>query len=130
MTKSILLLEDDVRVAEHWKRLLEEAGYRVYHETDADAAIKLVDEESINLVITDILIRENETKFKPRGGLSLLAHVSINVRPRPKTIAVTGASPSLNIEGHVHIFNAARTLNKPISDAILLAEVAAELGND
>ena len=103
MTKSILLLEDDLRIAGHWKALLEEAGYRVFHEVDSDKAIRVADEELVDLIVTDIFIRDSDTTFKPRGGLSLLAHASVNVRPRPKAIAITGASTSMNIEAHVSI---------------------------
>ena len=127
MIKSILILEDDPRIAEHWKSLLERAGYRVFHEVDADRAIQVADEEPIDLIITDIFIRESDTAFKPRGGLSLLAHTSVNVRPRPKAIAITGASTSLNIEAHVHIFRGTKTLTKPVSDEVLLRAIAAEL---
>ena len=127
MTKTILLLEDDLRIAEHWKALLEGSGYRVFHEVDAEEAIRVVDEEPIDLIVTDIFIRGSETTFKPRGGLSLLAHASVNVKPRPKAIAVTGASSSLNIEAHVHIFDGAKTLVKPVSDQQLLEAIAAEL---
>ena len=129
MTKSILLLEDDLRIAEHWKALLENAGYRVYHEVDAEDAIRFVDQQPVDLILTDIFIRESETTIKPRGGLSLLAHASINVRPCPKAIAVTGASTSLNIEAHVQIFRGAQTLVKPVDDARLLEVVAAELAD-
>lgn len=127
MIKSILLLEDDLRIAEHWKALLEDAGYRVLHEVDADKAIQVADEEPVDLIVTDIFIRESDTTFKPRGGLSLLAHASVNLSPRPKAIAVTGASKSLNIEAHVHIYRGAKTLVKPVSDQTLLEAVAAEL---
>lgn len=127
MTKSILLLEDDLRIAEHWKALLEDAGYRIFHTVDTDDAIAVLHEESIDLILTDIFIRDSESSFKLRGGISLLAHASVNVRPSPKAIAITGASASLNIEAHVHIFRGAKTIVKPVSDEALLDAVKAEL---
>ena len=130
MTKSILVFEDDLRIAEHWKAILEKAGYRVYHEADVDEAIKVVDEETIDLVLTDIFILNPETAIRPRGGLSLLSHLNLNAHPCPKVIAITGASPSLNIEALVQTFRGAKTLKKPVRDQELLETVASELAEE
>ena len=102
----------------------------MFHEVDAEDAIRVVDEEPIDLVLTDIFIRESETTIKPRGGLSLLAHMSVNVKPSPESDRSYWGIASLNIEAHVHNFRGAKTLLKPVSDEKLLEAIAAELATE
>jgi CheY-like chemotaxis protein len=110
------MLEDDRQLASYWQTALEERGYAVVHETDVDRAIEaLASAEPFDLVITDILIRDANEKFGPKGGLTLLTHISLNMNRRPKTLAISGANASLNILKHAEMLKATRTLRKPLT---------------
>jgi len=122
--KRILMLEDDRQLASYWQTALEERGYAVVHETDVDRAIAAVDaEEPFDLVITDILIRDTEDKLGAKGGLTLLTHITLNMKQKPKTIAISGASRSINVLKHAEMLKATRTLPKPIVAEDLVAAV-------
>lgn len=124
--KTVLLLEDDFDLASHWKELLEELGHGVIHVTDTESAIKAFEESEVDLVISDILIRSPEGKASRSGGLSLLSHINLSSKSKPKILAVSGAHPQLNVLKHATAMKADRTLTKPI-DADELAAVVTEL---
>jgi two-component system, OmpR family, copper resistance phosphate regulon response regulator CusR len=54
----ILIIEDDLRVAELLKRGLEEQGYMVFVTHDGASGLQLGREVSIDLVITDVMMPE------------------------------------------------------------------------
>ena len=58
-TKTILLVEDDRRLASHWRWILEGVGYCVIHVSTVDAAIEVLESTQIDLLLTDILIEDN-----------------------------------------------------------------------
>jgi CheY-like chemotaxis protein len=121
--KRILLLDDDRQLAAHWRAMLEEGGYYVAHETMVDSAIAALEREPFDLVITDILIRDAEDKLSVKGGFTLLTHISLNMTARPKTIAISGANPQLNVLRHAAVLQADRSLAKPVLAEQLLATV-------
>jgi DNA-binding NtrC family response regulator len=68
MSKRILIVEDDDAVRQTMVDLLSEAGFEVEGAEDGEAAIKVVQENSFNIVITDLKM--------PRGdGLEVLEQV-------------------------------------------------------
>lgn len=122
--KTILILEDDLDLASHWRMWLEGAGHRVIHQTDVKGAIHVVDSREIDLVICDILIGNHTAGFSTQGGLSMLSHIMLHTSPRPKSLIITGAKPSLSIDRHVQLLKADRFVSKPISEGSMLAEVS------
>ena len=127
--KTILILEDDLRLGTHWKSLLEAAGHRIIHETDADEAIHVVDNEQIDLVISDILIRSEDNQISNRGGLSLMSHIKLNAEDKPKIISISGGSQQLNLAKHAELFDAAMSLVKPVTDLDFVAAVESVLNS-
>jgi DNA-binding response OmpR family regulator len=125
--KTILILEDDLRLGTHWKSLLEAAGHRIIHETDADEAINVIENEQIDLVITDILIRSEDNQIRNRGGFSLLSHIKFHAGVKPKIITVSGGAKQLNLAKHAELFDAAMSLVKPVTDLDFVAAVESVL---
>jgi DNA-binding response OmpR family regulator len=56
----ILLVEDDVAIAEVLVALLESEGYRVWHAADASGAEELLDQAQPDLVILDIMLPDTD----------------------------------------------------------------------
>ena len=130
-TVQILLLEDDLALALHYREALEEAAMAVTHEITAEAAIETLNlaargGEPIDLVITDILIRASDQTLMKTGGLTLISHIALNVRPKPKTIAISGADQSLGVFRHARILQVDETLDKPV-DVRELVDIAQQL---
>lgn len=55
MTK-VVLIEDDVLLAAHYRRVLEKAGYEVATITHAIGALDLIDEFTPDVVVLDMLL--------------------------------------------------------------------------
>lgn len=122
-------MEDDRELAAYWQSGLEKRGYYVAHATDVDIAIAALKGEQFDLVISDILIRDASDRVGPKGGFSLFTHISLNMKERPKIIAISGASPSLNLLKHASMLKADRTLEKPITIDELTSVVKELLGS-
>lgn len=122
-------MEDDRELAAYWQSGLEKRGYYVAHATDVDIAIAALKGEQFDLVISDILIRDASDRVGPKGGFSLFTHISLNMKERPKIIAISGASPSLNLLKHASMLKADRTLEKPITIEELTSVVKELLGS-
>ncbi len=82
MTGTILLVEDQDSARESLSELLREEGYQVHEAADGTAAIKLVDELDLDLVITDL-------KLPGADGLAVLKHVR-EISPKTLLILMTG----------------------------------------
>lgn len=126
--KVILLVEDDWMLASHWRSLLEREGYRVIHESQVEPAIETLRCVHIDLVITDIIVESAESSTTREGGLEVISYVALNMEPRPKLIAISGAI------GHSHFvdknfgkLDAMRALRKPVSDSELITVVKSAL---
>ena len=50
-------------------------------------------EEQIDLVLCDIIIRGPDGSTLPQGGLSLISHILLHVRPRPQDHRDYGSEP-------------------------------------
>ena len=115
MLKTILILEDDQRLAQHWQAALENEGFQVIIQSDAEQAIATLKKTTVDIVISDLLIRDSENRPMVKGGLSLLSCVALlQKRPKPKVIAVTGTSAELNLNGHAESLKASLCLTKPL----------------
>lgn len=53
---TILIIEDELHVADLIKQSLEEEGYRVLHAADGLAGIAMLEKEAVQLIILDILL--------------------------------------------------------------------------
>ena len=122
--KTVLILEDQLELAGYWRQTLEDAGYRVRHARNTEDAITFLSVDPIDVVVTDMLIRDEDNKLIPSGGLSLLGHLNINVKQPPKIIAVSGAHPDLHVLKHAEALGADRCVGKPFTATKLLSIVS------
>ena len=118
----ILLVDDDVCLAEVWAQLLSRHGYHVVLAHDGRAAWRHLKRQQFALVMSDIFMPESD-------GLDVLNFVR-QLTPRPKFLAVSGKDPcSPGSMLHIaHLLGASCTLAKPFAAERLLAAVRALIG--
>jgi DNA-binding response OmpR family regulator len=56
MTQRVVVVEDDVWLAEHYLRVLRRAGYETYHAGHALGAIDMIDDVKPHAVLLDVLL--------------------------------------------------------------------------
>jgi len=78
---SVLVVEDQDSARESLSELLREEGYEVHEAANGDAAIKLVDELDLDLVLTDLMM-------PGRDGIAVLQHVR-EMSPQTLVILMT-----------------------------------------
>jgi len=59
MTERVVVVEDDVWLAEHYLRVLRRAGYEAYHAAHALGAIDVIDDVRPHAVLLDVLLTGN-----------------------------------------------------------------------
>jgi CheY-like chemotaxis protein len=113
----ILLIDDDAELRLMLREMLEQAGYDVVEASNGREGVACYEATSIDLVITDILMPEQEGL----ETITLLQHIN----PQVKIIAVSGGG----LTGRMDFLYVAamlgvqRTLRKPISRQTLLEAV-------
>ncbi|MEL6345053.1 MAG: response regulator [Myxococcota bacterium] len=65
--KHILIMEDDVSLGMGWQELLEDAGHDVTLTFSAPEAIAILDSQTVDLIITDMIIRDENNYAQPGG---------------------------------------------------------------
>jgi two-component system response regulator HydG len=110
----ILVVDDSQDTLEVLSRNLSGSGYRVYTARSVAEAVKLLDSETVDLVITDL-------KMPKISGLDLVRHVKENL-PDTEVMMITGYA---TIEGAVEAMKtgAEEYLTKPFTDEELLSAV-------
>ncbi len=122
--KRILIMEDDERLSSEWRAVLEEHGFQVTCENSVEGAIDALEESRFDVVITDLLLRDENAKLRARGGLSLISHIRLRwLKDRPILIGVTGSDESLNMKRHAEALRVDRALSKPVSGQEVANEV-------
>jgi len=81
MIGTILVAEDDKMARASLSELLREEGYKVHEAGDGDAALKLIDEVKIDLVLADL-------KMPGMDGIALLKHIR-EVSPQTLVVLMT-----------------------------------------
>ena len=115
--KRILLIEDDELVRTMLRKTLERAGYEVAEAPDGRKGIALQNEKPADLIITDILMPDQE-------GLETIIEVT-RTFPKMKMIAISGGG-RVDSEYYLRMakqFGAIQTFTKPIDREKLLAAV-------
>lgn len=109
MQKTILIIEDDERIRELLRTFLEAAGYLVVDAENGAVGIKKYRENTIDLVITDLIMPEKE-------GIETIRELKA-LNPQVKIIAMSGGGV-LDPEEYLSIakrLGVLRTLAKPFS---------------
>jgi CheY-like chemotaxis protein len=117
VTAPILVVEDEEIVREAIRQLLESEGYRVFDTPHGAIAMRLLHEHPIDLVITDLLMPEQE-------GLETILQIR-QLWPELKIIAISGGGRFglTNFLDVAKRFGADRTFAKPFDRQELLAAV-------
>ncbi len=112
--KRVLVVDDEVGIRESVKRILEKQGFDVVTASNGEDAFKLIREEAIDLVITDI-------RMAGMDGVDLLK-VCKSVSPTTEVIMITGyASVDTAVESMK--LGAYDYITKPFKKAELLKAV-------
>lgn len=90
---TILICEDDIPLAAYWRQLLESQNHIVYCSETVPQALQLSEKILPDLVITDMMIREND-QFLPEGGLTLVNQLRSRVQHFIPVICVSGYRPN------------------------------------
>jgi DNA-binding response OmpR family regulator/two-component sensor histidine kinase len=117
--KRILIVDDEPMVLLFASETLKEAGYDVLVAEDGSAVASIVESEPLDLVITDLVMRERE-------GFETMMHLRKS-NPDLPVVVISGA-----FSGHflrsASIMGARATLAKPFSGEDLLNTVRTVLG--
>ncbi len=114
ITATILVVDDNLATLEVLERNLTAAGYQVYTVQDVNNAVKVLNEQEIDLVITDL-------KMPGESGMDLIRYVRENLH-NTEVMMITGYA---TIEGAVQAVKAGAEeyLTKPFTDEELLEAV-------
>ena len=118
----ILLIDDSRSTLEIAERILEDAGYQVHAYTDGRVALKVLQREAFDLIVTDIYMPELDGLELIREERRLCPHVPI--------VAMSGMSGKRNMLPVATRMGACQTVPKPFSKADLLSAVGTALGRD
>jgi CheY-like chemotaxis protein len=116
----VLVVDDDDGVRQVLRLMLESGGYRVLEAADGRKALELVRGENIDVVMTDLVMPEQE-------GFETIQAIR-RERPSLKVIAMSGAFGGEFL--HVaKLLGAHSTLQKPLKVEQVLAAVAGALAS-
>ncbi len=109
MPKNILVIDDEPQIRSLLSEMLKKAGYSVILAADGKEGISLYKENSIDLVITDIIMPDKE-------GLEIIRELKRNY-PDIKVIAMSGggAGKPEDYLSMAEKFGAKRILRKPFT---------------
>ena len=117
--KRVLFIDDDAQVVMFASEVLRDAGYEVLVGEDGNVALSIVEKEPLDLVITDLVMRERE-------GLETMMRLRKS-HPELPVVAISGA-----FGGHflrsASLLGARATLAKPFSGEDLLEVVRTIIG--
>ena len=116
---NIIVADDDETVRRLLSFVLSEAGYAVYAVPDGRAAVRLVETEAIDLLITDLVMPGQE-------GIETIRQLAARWPDLP-IIAISGAFGGGMLPA-AFLLGAAATLQKPVALRDLLVTVGRVLG--
>ncbi len=118
----ILIIDDEERVRRTLRRMLEPAGHEVVEAADGREGVELYKEDSVDLVLMDLIMPEKE-------GIQAAAELR-HYDPEVKIIAISGGGRIGNFQvlRIAQKFGIEHALAKPIRMAKLLAMVKDVLG--
>ena len=113
---SILLVDDDPDFRGMVRIAFQRAGYTVHEAENGNAALAVMDQHAVDLVVTDIIMPEAD-------GYEIILRLKAQ-QSRPPLIAVTGGSLRLRMElpGMARLLGAEAAFEKPVDLKALLAE--------
>lgn len=119
----ILVIDDDASVNDLVARMLRSAGHDVRTASDGAAALRMLEEQSADIVVTDIYMPGMDgIEFTIRLG-------RLKVKPRLIAMSGGGYRDKGDLLQMAESLGAARTLTKPFELEALLAAVTEVLGS-
>ncbi len=105
---TIMIVDDEELIRNMIRKSLSKTGYKVLEAENGKRAMKLVETESIDLIIADLVMPE-------KGGLELIMELNNNY-PEIKKIAISGKIPVENesITGLAEDFGVEAVFSKPL----------------
>lgn len=113
----ILVIDDDEAIRKMFRRLLERNGYRVMTAQDGREGLQRFQQDSFDVVITDVLMPEMD-------GIEVIMQL-LNEDPKVKIIAISGGGRIPSHE-YLHVakeLGAIKKLFKPVNNTVLLDAV-------
>jgi len=113
----IIVVDDETPIRSLLREILERAGYQVLEAADGNKALKILQDNPVDLVITDIIMPEKE-------GIGTIIDLR-QAFPDVKIIAMSGGG-HIAAENYLTLaqkLGAHRTLNKPFHKTEMLAAV-------
>lgn len=114
----ILVIDDEPLIRSLLRRVLESQGYEVLEAPDGSAGTRLYRREPCDLIITDILMPEQE-------GIQTIRELRRDF-PDVKVIAISGGGKAMSDTDCLHlaaVLGAQRTFSKPLDMKELLKSV-------
>ena len=117
----ILIMEDNRQLAQEWREVFELNGHSILMTHCGEDAIKVLEDEAIDLVISDLFVARG------KGGLSVIGALLRMGDDAPPVIAVTGAASSFYEDSdenrflrQARLLGASRSIKKPFLPAELV----------
>lgn len=118
-TKSILFVDDEPNVLSSYKRILRKSPWRIITALSAEKALEILDEESINLVVTDM-------KMPQVHGIELISKIREKFKKLP--IIVCSAYHGMKDDQSLQFNEIAGFVEKPVDSDILKDKIKELLG--
>lgn len=119
---NILICEDNVMTLRTMEFALKKAGYTVFKAEDGALAKSMLEEEEINLVLTDINMPYTK-------GLELIRYINTHIQPKIPVVVITGITNS-ETKAHAEELGASDYLTKPFDLDEMVARVNSLLGKN
>lgn len=113
----ILVVDDEPMIREGLKTALEIEGHRTFTASDGNEAIRMVNENKPQLIITDIIMPESD-------GIEVICNVKVN-NPEIKILAISGGG-RISAQDHLKIaqqLGATGIMTKPFSTEDLICQI-------
>ncbi|MGY8926687.1 MAG: response regulator [Flavobacteriales bacterium] len=107
--KTILIVEDEIQLLDTWKEMLLHFGYKPLMAENGMKAINILNEQKVDLIITDLKMPEYDGLFL----LNFLKEKKLNI----PTIVCSGQTEDLSD------FDVAKVINKPLNMTLLISEL-------
>ncbi|MBF0613253.1 MAG: response regulator [Magnetococcales bacterium] len=123
MTK-ILVIDDDGAIRQLLKLILENEGFQVFEAEDGVEGLRVLENEVVDLVITDVLMPEKD-------GLAVIKELQ-KTHPTMRVIALSGGGMTLSAETSLFVarrMGAFESLAKPFTKDEVLHLVNKVLAN-
>ena len=132
---NVLILEDDPDFGSLMRVSLEQAGHFIVMCGTATDALAAYEEYRIDIVVTDLIIKEDNRPI-PDGGLILISRLKAVNQYSGRKVPIIAISGQLLALGMEHALDTARTvgadvaLRKPFAPEELLATIDTLLGTE